>query len=437
MWRCGDFPALRAGSDGGADRATGLVEDLAGDERRTGVVLPVRSLRFSPDSPIRRVAVASDARIGNRRRGVGVGVLRLAANDAGTRRFLSQFGADAAAMMFWRSISRWMVGHPRLAERVLILGTEPGAVALAREVLERRETGYEIVGFVGDDPAMVGRSLINPCVIGTMPELEQVVRQYRATGSSSRWRIARAIAAGFAADIEIARRRAGGRVRHVLRTADRQDRRRTFAPQPVVVCRHHTLGAPVQTRAPSVGRDDGAGRPGAFLALDIADGAGRQTGFARPCFLFAAAHRLHNQPFHIFKFRSMRTDAEANGPVWAGKSDSRVTRVGRVIRKLRIDELPQLFNILRGDMSLIGPRPERPVFVEQLEQRIPYYSERHLIKPGLTGWAQVCYPYGASFEDAWEKHQYDLYYIKNQSPMLDAIILLETVRLVLFGRFSR
>jgi lipopolysaccharide/colanic/teichoic acid biosynthesis glycosyltransferase len=133
----------------------------------------------------------------------------------------------------------------------------------------------------------------------------------------------------------------------------------------------------------------------------------------------------------------MRIDAEANGPVWAGENDPRVTRVGRIIRKLRIDELPQFFNILRGEMSLIGPRPERPTFVKQLEELIPYYSERHLVKPGLTGWAQVCYPYGASFDDAREKHQYDLYYIKNQSPLLDAIIVLETARVVLFGRLSR
>src|SRR5262249_8469989 len=146
---------------------------------------------------------------------------------------------------------------------------------------------------------------------------------------------------------------------------------------------------------------------------------------------------LHGWKFRIFKFRSMRSDAEAHGPVWACENDPRVTRVGRIIRKLRIDEIPQFFNILRGEMSLIGPRPERPGFAEQLEERIPYYSERHLVKPGLTGWAQVSYPYGASFEDAREKHQYDLYYIKNQSPLLDAIILLETARVVLFGRFSR
>ncbi|HKC89329.1 MAG TPA: exopolysaccharide biosynthesis polyprenyl glycosylphosphotransferase, partial [Blastocatellia bacterium] len=142
---------------------------------------------------------------------------------------------------------------------------------------------------------------------------------------------------------------------------------------------------------------------------------------------------LRGRKFRIFKLRSMHADAEARGPVWACENDPRVTRVGRVIRRLHIDETPQFFNILRGEMSLIGPRPERPEFVERLEDRIPYYSERHLVKPGLTGWAQVSYPYGVSFEDAREKLQYDLYYVKNQSPLLDAIILLETARVVLFG----
>jgi exopolysaccharide biosynthesis polyprenyl glycosylphosphotransferase len=146
---------------------------------------------------------------------------------------------------------------------------------------------------------------------------------------------------------------------------------------------------------------------------------------------------LYGRKFRIFKFRSMQADAEAHGPVWACENDPRVTRVGRIIRRLYIDETPQFFNILRGEMSLIGPRPERPEFVEQLEKRIPYYSERHLVKPGLTGWAQVSYPYGASVEDAREKLQYDLYYIKNQSPLLDATILLDTARVVLFGHSSR
>jgi len=141
---------------------------------------------------------------------------------------------------------------------------------------------------------------------------------------------------------------------------------------------------------------------------------------------------LNGRPFMLTKFRSMRTDAERNGPQWAQLNDSRVTRVGRIIRKTRIDEIPQIFNVLRGDMSFIGPRPERPVFVQDLIARIPYFNERHRVKPGISGWAQLHYPYGASIEDAKEKFQYDLYYIKNYSIFLDLIVLIQTIRVVLW-----
>jgi exopolysaccharide biosynthesis polyprenyl glycosylphosphotransferase len=142
--------------------------------------------------------------------------------------------------------------------------------------------------------------------------------------------------------------------------------------------------------------------------------------------------------FDVLKFRSMRTDAEADGqPRWATEQDDRITRVGRVIRLLRIDELPQLFNVLAGDMSLIGPRPERPYFVDQLVAQLPYYALRHSVKPGVTGWAQVRYHYGSTVEDAKEKLQYDLYYVKNHNLWLDCQIILETVTVVLTGKGAR
>ena len=145
-----------------------------------------------------------------------------------------------------------------------------------------------------------------------------------------------------------------------------------------------------------------------------------------------------NQPFDICKFRSMRPDAESDGLArWAAGDDDRITRVGRVIRKLRIDELPQIYNVLKGEMSFVGPRPERPFFVDQLSTEIPFFLARHSIRPGITGWAQVRYPYGASVEDAKNKLQYDLYYVKNHTLFLDLVILLETVRVVLFGRGAR
>ena len=142
--------------------------------------------------------------------------------------------------------------------------------------------------------------------------------------------------------------------------------------------------------------------------------------------------------FTILKFRSMRNDAEVDGkPRWANADDDRTTRVGRVIRKLRIDELPQIFNVLKGDMSFVGPRPERPFFVEQLASKIPYYNARHSIKPGITGWAQVSYAYGASLDDAVEKLQYDLYYVKNHTLFLDLMILIDTIQVVLWGKGAR
>ena len=146
---------------------------------------------------------------------------------------------------------------------------------------------------------------------------------------------------------------------------------------------------------------------------------------------------LHEREFTVYKFRSMRVDAEKNGAVWASANDSRVTRVGKFIRKVRIDELPQIWNILKGDMSFIGPRPERMAFVTQLKEHIPYYSLRHTVKPGLTGWAQVCYPYGASEEDSRRKLEYDLYYVKNMSILLDIHIIFKTVGVVLFPKGAR
>lgn len=146
---------------------------------------------------------------------------------------------------------------------------------------------------------------------------------------------------------------------------------------------------------------------------------------------------LNNRLFRVHKFRSMITDAEKNGAQWASKNDARVTKVGAFIRKVRIDELPQIFNVLNGTMAFVGPRPERPVFVEQLSEKIPFYSERHRVKPGLTGWAQLCFAYAENEEDTREKLRYDLYYIKNQSLLLDLLIIVQTVEVVLFKKGSR
>ncbi len=158
---------------------------------------------------------------------------------------------------------------------------------------------------------------------------------------------------------------------------------------------------------------------------------------AGPIFYIQERVGLNNKIFKIIKFRSMKKNAETNGAVWAQENDSRVTNIGKIIRKLRIDEIPQCWNVLKGDMSFIGPRPERSEFIEHLSKEIPYYTLRHYVRPGITGWAQVNYHYGASKEDALKKLQYDLYYIKNLSFVIDLHILLKTVKVILWGKGSR
>jgi sugar transferase (PEP-CTERM system associated) len=156
-----------------------------------------------------------------------------------------------------------------------------------------------------------------------------------------------------------------------------------------------------------------------------------------PAFFRQTRVGLYGQPFTVIKLRSMRSDAEAGGPRWAEEGDPRITRIGRIIRKLRIDELPQVWTVLKGQMSFVGPRPEVPQFVDDLEDKLPYYAERHMVKPGITGWAQINYPYGASTEDARRKLEYDLYYAKNYTPFLDLLILLQTLRVILWPEGAR
>jgi len=166
-------------------------------------------------------------------------------------------------------------------------------------------------------------------------------------------------------------------------------------------------------------------------AIKLEDGPGA------PVFYRQRRVGRNNRVFNVLKFRSMREDAESDGARWAEEDDPRITRVGAILRKYRLDELPQIFNVLGGQMSLVGPRPERPEFVDELKQKIPYYAERHTVHPGVTGWAQLRYQYGSSEDDALEKLQYDLYYVKNQSLLLDLMIILQTVEVVLWGKGAR
>jgi sugar transferase (PEP-CTERM system associated) len=338
-------------------------------------------------------------------------------------------------MVSWRVSIHWFLGHPDFGERILIVGSGNLAVEVAREVLSRPDAGYRIVGFVGTDAELLGKSLINPRVIAVTSELAEVVRRENIDrivvamgerrGQLPTDELLKLSLAGIVSIEEGASfsERVTGRVSlNMLRPSwlifsGRGRQARISGITRSVV---HRLVALI----------------GAILSLPIVlvtavliklDSAG-------PVFYRQERVGQNGRPFTLVKFRSMRVDAEEAGPVWASKDDDRVTRLGRIIRKIRVDEIPQFWNILRGEMNFVGPRPERSHFVKQLADEIPYYEQRHLIPPGLTGWAQIKYAYGSSIEDARQKLQYDLYYVKNQSLILDAIVLFETIKIILFGR---
>jgi sugar transferase (PEP-CTERM system associated) len=341
-----------------------------------------------------------------------------------------------AIMVGWRVSIHWLLGHPSVGEKILIVGSGDSAVDLAREVLERRDAGYRVVGFVDNRPELVGQSLINPRVLGTHEDMADIVRREgvnRIIVSMGERRgmfpTEQLLALSLAGEVAIEEcasfyERLTGRVSLDM-----------LRPSWLIFS-----GRGKQARLSGAFRTAmhrGVALVGAVLSFPVALLTAVLIKLDSPGPVLYSQERVgkNGRPFRVYKFRSMRTDAEKDGPVWARKNgDARVTRVGRVIRKIRVDEIPQFWNILRGDMNFVGPRPERPHFVRQLAEEIPFYEQRHLIPPGLTGWAQIKYPYGASIEDARQKLQYDLYYIKNQSLVLDAVILFETVKTILFGR---
>jgi sugar transferase (PEP-CTERM system associated) len=340
-----------------------------------------------------------------------------------------------ALMVGWRVSIHWLLGHPDFGEKILIVGSGSFAVEVAREMLERPDAGYRIAGFVGTDPELLGKSLINPRVIGLTSDLDAVVRRENI----DRIVVAMGERRGQLPTNELLQLSLTGKV-NIEEGASFYERvtgrvsLNLIRPSWLIFSSRGR-----QTRISGIARNVVhriVAMIGGALSLPIALVTALLIKLDSPGSIFYKQERVgkHGQPFTLMKFRSMRTDAEKAGPVWASLDDDRTTRVGKIIRKLRIDEIPQFWNIFRGEMDFVGPRPERPHFVSQLAEEIPYYDQRHLIAPGLTGWAQIKYPYGASIEDARQKLQYDLYYIKNQSLMLDAIILFETIKIILFGR---
>lgn len=347
------------------------------------------------------------------------------------------FGAavtlSAVGTYVWRVQARRLLGAERFRERLVVVGTGKPARGVLDELAAYGAPEFEVVGVAegnGHEPRAVVPNGV--AILGGVRDLEAICSTYRVDSVV----------------VALAERRNCFPLREVLACKMRGIRVEDYPD----FLERLTGKIPVPDLRPSW--------------LIFSDGFGSRTLFRRlkraldlflASVLFvvtfpvmavvAIAIRLESsgpalfrqermgrngRRFVLFKFRSMYQDAERNtGPVWAAEKDPRVTRVGRFIRKTRLDELPQLWNVLQGEMSFIGPRPERPHFVQTLQEVVPYYAQRLAVRPGITGWAQVRYPYGASVEDALEKLQYDLYYIKNMSPFLDLLILLATVRTVL------
>jgi sugar transferase (PEP-CTERM system associated) len=337
----------------------------------------------------------------------------------------------------WRVLFEWVIFHVGSHERLLLVGTSAASIALARELHELgRQLGVEIVGFIDPDPARVGQPLINPGVIGTVEDIPAIVRARgvdRVVVSLSDARGALPMdklldmkldGVSFAHLASIYEEYTGKIAVENLRPSwfIFSDGFRRSAWLPFVKRAIDTSLALVLVvlMAPVMGLV-------AFCVWLTSDG---------PVMYHQDRVGQHGRVFTLHKFRSMRVDAEAStGAVWAAREgDPRATPIGMWLRRMRLDELPQLWNIFKGDMSFVGPRPERPHFVEQLTRTIPYYGQRHVVRPGLTGWAQVRYTYGASVEDALMKLQYDLFYIKNMSLSLDLFILFSTVKTVVLRR---
>jgi len=327
-------------------------------------------------------------------------------------------------MVGWRLAIHWILGHPEVGERILIVGSGPFAVEIARETLGRPDAGFRVVGFVDSDPSLVGKSLINPSVIGLTSELGALVRRE----SIDRIVVAIGDARGRFPTQELLRLSLSGDVT-IEESASFYERLTGRVLLDMIrpswlIFSSRGRRARINEIA-RVGLHRTVAFIGAILSLPIAIVTAVLIKIDSRGPILYKQERVgkNGRTFTLMKFRSMRVD-----------DDQRMTRVGRIIRKIRVDEIPQFWSILRGDMNFVGPRPERPHFIAQLAQEIPYYEQRHLIAPGLTGWAQIKYPYGASIEDARQKLQYDLYYIKKQSLTLDATIMFETIKTILFGR---
>ncbi len=351
--------------------------------------------------------------------------------------FVSTMIVLTPTLLLWRIFFINMFLFRKDNNKLLIIGTGELAVEIGRKVVDKGYAGYKVAGFIDEDKGRVGQSLFNPKIIGTYDDISSIVEKEK-TGKII---VAMQDMRGRLPMDQLLKLRLDGidvedgisfyekisgkiHISHLklgwLIFSEGFRRRRIEMGKRItdilLACVGLILASPVMLITALLIKLESSG-PVFFRQDRVGEG---------------------EKVFTLLKFRSMEVGAEfETGPVWANVNDDRVTRIGNIIRKLRIDEIPQMINVLRGDMSFVGPRPERPHFIAMLEKEIPYYSLRHNVKPGITGWAQIKYPYGASVEDAMEKLQYDIYYIKNMSLLYDFTIVLETVKTVILGQGAR
>lgn len=341
-------------------------------------------------------------------------------------------------ILVWRVVVEWLNRAYSAGERILLVGSGKAVQDLMREIRLRRDLPLSVIGSVVESGLGDQESLASVPVLGSVDELARVISERKPD---------RVV-------IALRERRQQLPINELLRL-------RTSG---VIIEEGASLYEKVTGKIPVESI-----RPSSLIFSDGFRHSAMMRAYGRICGLVSAAVALvlvgplmllvalaikldsrgpalyrqervgkDGKSFDILKFRSMRTDAESmSGPVWAQEKDPRITRVGRLIRKVRLDELPQLLNVLKGEMSFVGPRPERPFFVDLLQQQIPFFELRHAVRPGITGWAQVSAQYGASVDEAKEKLEYDLFYVKNMSLSLDLLILFQTIKIVIFGRGAR
>lgn len=351
--------------------------------------------------------------------------------------FFISLGFMGAVIVSWRITYNHILKTRHLDQRVMIVGSGPLAKNIAKEIAEGGDTGFKVIGFIADHSERMGEKSVNPSIIGDSSQILDLATKERV----DRVIVALEERRGKFPDVQLL-----------------ECKMRGIAIEEGIHFYEHLTGRlQVESLHPSfLIFSEG------FKKTKLTMWTKRITEFALSLFglivlspvilvvsfwvkidsrgpVFYKQERVgeRGKIFRLLKFRSMVENAEANGPVWAEREDKRITRAGRWIRKWRLDEIPQMFNVLRGDMSFVGPRPERAYFVEKLRNEIPFYDQRFSVKPGITGLAQVKYQYGSSKDDALEKLRYDLYYIKNLSPLYDLLIIFETMKVVLSGKGAR